>query len=147
MRFRGEALYCRVTPVRNARLPSDSEHKQRRFAVLGLHSSLQSIRAAHNGFTLLNTPRFHPACRKYDILPLVTSVTGGPGLLTARRQNSGKAKEKIILHSAFCILHFVGGSGVVLPTAYARNAFSTWRSSLCAAFRFRLRQSTLTNEL
>ena len=90
MRFRGEVIYCHATPVRDARLPSDSEHKQPRFAVLGLHSSLQSIRAAHDGSTLL-TPRFHPA---YGYNPsLVTSVTGGPVPVMSRNAREWYSRQ------------------------------------------------------
>ena len=138
MRFRGEVIYCHATPVRDARLPSDAEHKQPRFAVLGLYSSLQSIRAAHDGSTLL-TPRFHPA---YGYNPsLVTSVTGGPGQFTANLPDT--AHRKFILHSAFCILHFISCSGVV-PTVSLRRTLSPDVSLSERISRFLLRQSSLT---
>ena len=38
-----------ASPVRDACLPYDSEHKQTRNGVLGLYSSLRSRLTAHNG--------------------------------------------------------------------------------------------------
>ena len=41
--------YYHASPVRDARLPSDSGKTQSHFVGLGLLPSLQSIRAAHDG--------------------------------------------------------------------------------------------------
>ena len=50
----GSALLdCHASPAHDARLPSDSGHKQAGCAVLGLHPSLRSIRAVCNGSALL----------------------------------------------------------------------------------------------
>ncbi len=47
-------LRCHASPAHDARLPSDSGHKQAGCAVLGLYPSLQSIRAVRNGSALLD---------------------------------------------------------------------------------------------
>ena len=49
----GSALLpCHASPAHDARLPSDSGHKQAGYAVLGLYPSLRSIRAVRNGSAL-----------------------------------------------------------------------------------------------
>jgi len=51
------ASCCHASPIRDAPLPSDSGHKQARFAALGLFPSLQSRLAAHNGSALLSNQK------------------------------------------------------------------------------------------
>ena len=64
---------------------------QNRFAlqIFGFSPSLRSIRAAHDGSTLL-TPRFHPACGLTD-RRLCPPVTGGPRPGHPGRLGSGTA--------------------------------------------------------
>ena len=58
----GSALLpCHASPAHDARLPSDSGHKQAGYAVLSLYPSLRSIRAVRDGSALLHCHALLPS--------------------------------------------------------------------------------------